>query len=162
VCEVTFLLCSAESRANNYLKEACGERSQVRLGEVEPGCETIKIIFYVIILTMVINDIVTERFVFNNWIRDSRGFYNAISKMTIAGRVMTQVLLTLEDPDSERINANLQAITDSLMESIEYVDSDGDDFRIGTLLEMPSKKTSFINRDHGTIPYTLMFFDYVV
>lgn len=99
---------------------------------------------------MIIKELSSSRFKFNNWVRDSRGYWNAISRMIVAGKFKTQVVLTVEEPDSEKVNAATQELCNVILENIEAVDNEGDDFRTEMLLE---------SSGGGSIPFTLMFFD---
>jgi len=99
---------------------------------------------------MIIKELKTDRYIFSNWVRDSRGYWNALSKIIIAGKYATQAVLTIEEPDSEKVNASTQELCDVILENIETIDNEGDDFRTGMLLE---------SSGGNSIPFTLMFFD---
>lgn len=98
---------------------------------------------------MIISELKSDRFAFNNWVRDSRGYFNSTSKMVIAGKYPTQVVLTIEETDSDKINASSSELCEIIMENIETLDSEGADFRAGMLLE---------SYGGNSIPFTLMFF----
>jgi len=100
---------------------------------------------------VIIKELKTDRFKFNNWVRDSRGHWNAVSGIIIADKFLTLGMLTIQETDSEKVNTNAQNLCDVIVENLETVDNEGDDFRTEMLLE---------SSGGDSIPFTLMFFDY--
>lgn len=98
---------------------------------------------------MFINNLKTNRFIFKNWIRDSQGYWNALSTVTIANKFHTNTLLTILEKDESKINSHTKALCDAILEDLQTIDQEGDDFRPGMLLE------SVIE---DSLPFTLMFF----
>lgn len=98
---------------------------------------------------MIINTIKTHRFTFNNWVKDARNYWNSLSKITIANKYPTLVLITVEERDSDKVNQNIKELTEIILENIELVDEEGDDFRPEMFLE---------SSGGNSIPFTLMFF----
>lgn len=100
---------------------------------------------------MIITPIVSRRFQFKDWVWDRNGHYVSLSTVIIGQRVVSEVVLTIHNDNTEEINSHNSQYEKDLLETFNHLDEDVDDFSNGTLLEIFDKD--------GKIRYSLMFFD---
>lgn len=100
---------------------------------------------------MIIQPIITERFQFKDWVWDRNGHYVSLSTVIIGQKVLSEVVLTIYENNTEEINDHTNQYGKDILENLNGLDEKVDDFCNGTLLEIFDK--------NGKIRYSLMFFD---